>query len=81
MFVCNQIVCKSQSGIESQGGVCAADAALPRLKEDMPDAGEGRALLAISLLSTMEITSFTALSRMALLPIIIVCQSFKFHYV
>ena len=31
---------------------------LPRLKEDMPDADEGRAFLAISLLQTREITSF-----------------------
>ena len=34
----------------------------------MPDAGEGRAFQAISLLSTREITQLTALSRMALVP-------------
>ena len=50
----------------SEGGGCAADTGLPRLKEDMPDADEGRAFLVISLLSTREITSLSALSRMAL---------------
>ena len=50
----------------SEGVGCAADTGLPRLKDDMKDADEGRAFLAISLLSTREITSFTALSRMAL---------------
>ena len=52
----------------SEGGGCAADTGLPRLKEDMPDADEGRAFLAIYLPSTREITSLTALSRMALVP-------------
>ena len=52
----------------SEGGGCAADTGMPRLKEDMPDADAGRAFLAISLPSTREITSLTALSRMALVP-------------
>ena len=49
-----------------EGSGCAADTGLPRLNEDMPVVDEGRAFLAISLLSTRDITSLTALSRMAL---------------
>ena len=52
----------------SEGGGCAANAGLPRLKEDIPDADEGRTFLAMFLLSTREITLLTALSRMALVP-------------
>ena len=40
----------------SEGGGCADDTGLPRLKEDMPDADDGRAFLAIYLPSTREIT-------------------------
>ena len=52
----------------AEGGGCAAATGLPCLKDDMPDADKGRAFLAISLLSTRDIISLTALSRMALAP-------------
>ena len=52
----------------SEGGGCAADAGLSRLKKGMPDADECRAFPAISLLSTRVVTSLTTLSSMALVP-------------
>ena len=66
MFVCNLGI--AQSGIDQTEAVALLIPVCPRLKEDMPDTDEGRAFLAIYLLSTRDITSLTALSMMALVP-------------